>query len=269
MAALNAYQDGSTRFKVILETWLLPVLGIVTLLGGWAAVTVSGLVPENFLPSPFVVFKEMAVLTHEPYSGALLQVHLLASLQKFAVSYLLAAVIGVPLGLLMGRFKLMEWAFGPLIGAIRFIPPIAWVPFSILWLGTGFMSPTLVIFAGVFSSCVVNSYSGAKLADKALLEAAQTLGAGRWLTLTEVLFPASLPHIVAGLRIGAGFGWQSLIGAELIVGSTGLGYMIIQGESNLAAPIVIVGMITIGVVGAIIDYLMRRLERRIRRNWRN
>src|SRR5690606_3872986 len=101
------------------------------------------------------------------------------------------------------------------------------------------------------------------------LEAAQMLGASRWLTLTEVLFPAALPQIVAGMRIGAGFGWQSLIGAELIVGSTGLGYMIIQGESNLAAHVVVVGMITIGVVGALIDYVMRRVEQRIRRNWRN
>jgi NitT/TauT family transport system permease protein len=114
---------------------------------------------------------------------------------------------------------------------------------------------------------VVNSYRGTKLVDKALLEAAQTLGAGRWLTLTEVLLPAALPHIVAGMRIGAGFGWQSLIGAELIVGATGLGYMIVQGESNLASSIVIVGMITIGVVGAIIDYAMRKVEMRIRRNW--
>lgn len=267
MATLSIGRERAARVTDILASWVLPVLGMASLFLGWAAIAASGWVPAQFLPGPGAVFKEMADLTHEPYSGALLQTHLLSSLRTFIVSYLLAAVVGVPLGLMMGRFRFMEWAIGPLFEAIRFVPPIAWVPFSILWLGTGFLAPTLVIFSGVFSSCVVNAYSGAKLADKALLEAAQMLGVGRWLTLTEVLFPAALPHIVAGLRIGAGFGWQSLIGAELIVGSTGLGYMIVQGESNLAAPVVMTGMITIGVIGALIDYSMRRLERRIRRNW--
>lgn len=266
MAALSNQPAAPGTIEHSLENWVLPTLGVATLFLVWSLAASSGLVPPQFLPGPVVVLKEALELTWVPYSGAVLQVHILASLEKFAIAYVLAAVAGVALGLLMGRSRAIEWAVGPIFEAIRFIPPIAWVPFSILWLGTGFLAPTLVIFAGVFSSCVVNAYSGAKLADKALLEAAQTIGIGRWLTLSEVLFPAALPHIVAGLRIGAGFGWQSLIGAELIVGSTGLGYMIVQGESNLAAPVVIVGMITIGVIGALIDLSMRRLEIWLRRH---
>ncbi|HUG57380.1 MAG TPA: ABC transporter permease [Candidimonas sp.] len=238
-----------------------------TLFGVWAIIAYSGMVPQGFLPSPLVVLEKLLELMREPYAGSLLQQHLLASLEKFGAAYVLAVVIGVPLGLMMGRFRPLEWAVGPLFEALRFVPPIAWVPFSILWLGTGFLSPVLVIFAGVFSSCVVNAYSGARQIDKPLLEAAQTMGAGRWKTLTEVLIPAALPQIVAGMRIGAGFGWQSLIGAELIVGSTGLGYLIIQGESNVQASVVIAGMIVIGVVGAIIDVVMRMVERRIRKDW--
>jgi ABC-type nitrate/sulfonate/bicarbonate transport system permease component len=99
------------------------------------------------------------------------------------------------------------------------------------------------------------------------LEVAQGLGAGRLRTMTEVLLPGALPHIVAGLRVSAGFGWQSLIGAELIVGSTGLGYMIVQGESNFAPSVVLAGMITIGLVGASIDYVLRKVEDRVRRDW--
>jgi NitT/TauT family transport system permease protein len=114
---------------------------------------------------------------------------------------------------------------------------------------------------------VLNAYRGAKQIDRALIEAGQMLGAGRWATLTEILLPASLAHIVAGIRVGAGFGWQSLIGAELIVGSTGLGYMIVQGGSNLEPAIVISGMITIGLIGAGIDYGMRALQRRVQRKW--
>jgi ABC-type nitrate/sulfonate/bicarbonate transport system permease component len=103
--------------------------------------------------------------------------------------------------------------------------------------------------------------------EPSLLEAAQVLGAGRWRTLREILLPGALPHIVAGMRVSAGFGWQSLIGAELIVGSSGLGYMIVQGESNLDAPVVLAGMVTIGVVGAIMDYSMLAIQARVRRNW--
>lgn len=268
MATLTTQPAAPGTVGYWLESWVLPILGIASLFLVWGLVAGSGLVPPEFLPGPLTVLRKAIELTQTPYSGALLQVHILASLEKFAIAYILAAVTGVALGLLMGRSPLIERCFGPIFEALRFIPPIAWVPFSILWLGTGFLAPTLVIFAGAFSSCLVNAYSGAKLADKALLEAAQTLGLGRWLTLSEVLFPAALPHIVAGMRIGAGFGWQSLIGAELIVGSTGLGYMIVQGESNLAASVVVVGMITIGVIGALIDLSMRKVELWLRRKWR-
>jgi taurine transport system permease protein len=224
-------------------------------------------VSPHFLPSPFVVLTTMVELTHEPYAGSTLQQHLLASLDKFAVSYALSVAIGVPLGLLMGRFQILDWVVTPVFELFRYIPPIAWVPFSILWFGTGFLAPTLVIFAATFAPCLLNAYRGVRLIDRTLLEVAQGLGAGRLRTMTEVLLPGALPHIVAGLRVSAGFGWQSLIGAELIVGSTGLGYMIVQGESNIAPSVVLAGMITIGLVGASIDYVLRKVENRIRRHW--
>jgi taurine transport system permease protein len=249
------------------ERLLLPVFGLLTLFGGWALVSLLGLVPANFLPSPFTVVATMVELTREPYSGSLLQQHLLASLDKFAVSYALSVALGVPLGLLMGRFRILDWAVTPVFEGFRYIPPIAWVPFSILWFGTGFLAPTLVIFAAAFAPCLLNSYRGVRMIDRALLEVAQNLGVGRLRTMTEVLLPGALPHIVAGLRVSAGFGWQSLIGAELIVGSTGLGYMIVQGESNIAASVVLAGMVTIGLVGASMDYVLRKVEGRIRRNW--
>jgi ABC-type nitrate/sulfonate/bicarbonate transport system, permease component len=257
----------SSAVASVWENGMLPIIGIASLILLWAAIAQSGWVPESFLPGPFTVIHEIWVLSREPYAGSLIQEHLLASLQKFSAAFALGAGIGVPLGLVMGRFRAVDYVVGPIFDALRFIPPIAWVPFSILWLGTGFMAPVMVIFAGVFSSCVVNAYAGVKQTDPALLEAAQVLGVSRLATVTDVLLPAALPQIVAGLRIGAGFGWQSLIGAELIVGSTGLGYMIIQGESNMTAKVVIAGMIVIGVVGAVIDFVMRRMEKHIRSRW--
>ncbi|MEH2561557.1 ABC transporter permease [Bradyrhizobium sp. AZCC 2289] len=268
MATLALYGASPLRLaRRIAERLLLPALGLLTLFGGWALVSSLELVSPHFLPSPFAVLTTMVELTHEPYAGSTLQQHLLASLDKFAVSYALSVAIGVPLGLLMGRFEILDWVVTPVFEAFRYIPPIAWVPFSILWFGTGFLAPTLVIFAATFAPCLLNAYRGVRLIDGTLLEVAQGLGAGRLRTMTEVLLPGALPHIVAGLRVSAGFGWQSLIGAELIVGSTGLGYMIVQGESNVAPSVVLAGMITIGLVGASIDYGLRKVEDRIRRNW--
>ena len=257
----------AVNWSKVSEKWLLPALGLASLLGGWAMVAASGWISPKFLPGPVEVLHKLAELTYEPYAGALLQQHLLASLEKFLLSFCIAVVLGVPLGLFMGRSKKLEWAIAPLFEAFRFIPPIAWVPFAIFWFGTGFLSPTLVIFAGAFAPCVLNSYRGARQIEKYILEAGQMLGAGRWITFKEILLPAALSQIVAGLHVAAGFGWQSLIGAELIVGSTGLGYMIVQGGSNLEPAVVMSGMITIGLVGALIDGCMRLLQARAQRTW--
>jgi NitT/TauT family transport system permease protein len=253
--------------RVALIRSIVPLLGIATFFGGWILVTSLNVVSPKFLPSPGVVLRTMLQLTSVPYAGSTLQAHLLASLEKFFISFFIAVVSGVTLGLLMGRSRIAQWAFSPPFESFRFVPPIAWVPFAIFWFGTGFLAPTLVIFAGAFAPCVINAYRGAQLVDKTLLEASQTLGASRLRTVTEVVLPAALTHIVAGIRVGAGFGWQSLIGAELIVGATGLGYMIVQAGSNLQPAIVVSGMITIGIVGAAMDYVMRAIQHRVRRKW--
>jgi len=267
IGSLRANMARPSRRNRALVEGLASALGIATFVGVWSAVTLGGIVSPQFLPSPIGLLERVFELAQQPYAGSVLQQHLLASLHKFGISYLLAVVIGVPLGLAMGRFRVLDWAITPLFEMLRFIPPIAWVPFSILWFGTGFMAPTLVIFAGAFSPCVLNAYRGARQIDRPIIEAAQTLGAGPWYMIKDVVLPGALPHVVAGLRVSAGFGWQSLIGAELIVGSTGLGYLIIQGESNIEPAVVVAGMLTIGVVGACIDYAMRALEDWIRRDW--
>ena len=273
MASISTDQVGTGRVGLNDATTsaairgAMPVLGIATFFSAWALVTSLNLAPRTFLPSPLAVLRSMVELTQVPYAGSTIQLHLLASLEKFGISFAAAVLLGVPFGLVMGRSDVMKWALSPPFEGFRFVPPIAWVPFAIFWFGTGFLAPTLVIFAGAFAPCVINSFRGARLIDQHLIEASQTLGAGRWRTLTEILLPAALTHIVAGIRVGAGFGWQSLIGAELILGSTGLGYMIVQAGSNLQPAIVMSGMITIGIAGATIDYLMRGVQHGVRRKW--
>jgi NitT/TauT family transport system permease protein len=191
--------------------------------------------------------------------------HVLSSFERYAYGFLLSAAVGVPLGLLMGWFRWLDDIVTPVFDGLRFIAPIAWVPFAALWFGTGVGGPIMIIFSGAFPPCLINAHRGAKFVDKTYIEAAQMLGTGNVRAIVEVLLPAAFPSIVAGLRVGAGLGWQSLVGAELIVASAGVGYMMVQGQSNVSTPTVVAGMIAIGVVGLAIDVLLRQLETHVRR----
>ncbi|GAP37463.1 ABC transporter permease [Piscinibacter sakaiensis] len=246
---------------------LLSLSGLAGFFVLWQVLAASGLFPPRYLPSPAAVLRTMVELTHDPYSGATLWGHLSASLGRFGTGFLLAAAIGIPLGLLMGWYRWLDDVVSPFFEALRFVAPIAWVPFAGLWFGTGIGGPTLVIFSGAFPPCLINAYRGAKYVDRRLVEAARTLGASGPRIVGEVLLPASLPSIVAGLRVSAGIGWQSLIGAELIVVGSGVGYMMVQGQLNVLTPVVMAGMVAIGLVGVAIDLALGLAERRIQAGW--
>ena len=245
----------------------LSIAGLATFFAVWSLIAATGWVSPQFLPSPVAVLEKFVELTQVPFVGYTLQEHLASSFGRFARGFGLAVLIGVPLGLLMGWFRWLDAIVSPLFDALRFVAPIAWVPFAALWFGTGIGGPVLIIFSGAFPPCVINAYRGAKFVEPRFIEAAQTLGASHWRMITEVLLPSSAPSIVAGLRISAGLGWQSLVGAELIVASSGIGYLLVRGQANISTSSVMSGMIAIGIVGFAIDALLRMWERRIHRRW--
>jgi NitT/TauT family transport system permease protein len=242
---------------------VLSLLGLTAFFGIWTLAALSGLTQPQFLPTPLAVLNKFVELTSQPFVGYTLQQHLLSSMGRFGMGFGLAVAIGIPLGLLMGWFRWLDAIVSPLFDALRFVAPIAWVPFAALWFGTGIGGPVLIIFTGAFPPCVINAYRGAKYVEPRFIEAARTLGAGHLRMITEVLLPASIPSIVAGLRVSAGLGWQSLVGAELIVASSGIGYLMVKGQSNIDTAIVMSGMIAIGIVGVMIDVLLRALEARV------
>jgi ABC-type nitrate/sulfonate/bicarbonate transport system permease component len=239
------------------------VIGTVAFFSVWYLAALLQLTPPKFLPMPHEVLLKLIQLCREPFAGYIVPEHMLSSLKRFALGFSLAALMGVPLGLLMGRFRWFDQIVSPLFDALRFIAPVAWVPFAALWFGTGIGGPILIIFAGAFPPCLINAYRGTKSVDVRYLEAASTLGISSFRTITEVLFPAATPSIIAGLRIGAGLGWMSLVGAELIVASSGMGYLIVKGQSAIATDIVMAGMIAIGAMGVLIDISIRKLETRL------
>ncbi len=242
------------------QFWRLTAVGVVAFFGTWYLAALLQLAPPQFLPMPHQVLIKLIDLLHTPFAGYVLQEHMVSSLQRYALGFGLAALLGVPLGMMMGWYRWLDDIVSPLFDGLRFIAPVAWVPFAALWFGTGIGGPTLIIFAGAFPPCLINAYRGVRGVEVRFLEAASMLGVGSFKTITEVLFPAAVPSIIAGLRIGAGLGWMSLVGAELIVAASGMGYLIVKGQSALATDIVMAGMIAIGAVGVVIDLLLRRLE---------
>ena len=241
----------------------LSAAGFAGFFGLWALVAASGLVPRQFLPAPWAVLERFWELTNTPFVGFTIQQHLASSLGRYLAGFGLAAAVGVPLGLMMGWYRWLDDVVTPLFEGIRFIAPIAWVPFAALWFGTGIGGPVLIIFMGAFPPALVNAYRGAKFVEPRLVEAGRMLGASSARMIAQVLLPASVPSIVAGLRISAGLGWQSLVGAELIVASSGIGYLMVKGQSNISTTTVMCGMVAIGIVGYLIDVALRRVEARI------
>lgn len=253
----------SATSKLFESKPILSLIGITVFFAIWYFAAIAKLIPPQFLPMPHEVVMKLIDLTNTPFAGHVLHEHMASSLTRFAWGFGLAALIGVPLGLLMGWFGWLDDIVSPLFDALRFIAPVAWVPFAALWFGTGAGGPTLIIFAGAFPPCLINAYRGAKGVEIRYIEAASMLGVGSFKTITEVLFPAAVPSIIAGLRIGAGLGWMSLVGAELIASSSGMGYLIVKGQSAIATDIVMAGMLAIGFVGVLIDVAIRKIESRL------
>ena len=249
------------------EHALLSLGGATVFLGVWQGLAASGLVSKFVLPAPSEVVTAGLTMAVEPFAGDTLEGHMIASLGRWAMGFGLAAGIGVPLGLAMGYWRLLDAMVSPIFEAYRYIAPLAWVPFAALWFGTGIGGPVMVIFTGAFAPCLLNAYRGAQLVEPYLIEAARTLGASSLRVMAEVLLPGALPSVVAGLRLGAGVGWQSLIGAELIVVSSGIGYVLVQGQSNLAPEIVMAAMLAVGLTGLLLDVALQFAESRIKQRW--
>lgn len=189
--------------------------------------------------------------------------HILISLYRVMVGFLLALLIALPTGLIIGRSKTVKGFISPLIEFGRQIPPIAFVPLAIVWFGLGVLPIVFIIFVAAFWAIIVNVIAGMESIPTQYIHAAGTLGANRRQTFFRVELPAAFPYIFVGIRVGMGTAWISIVAAELIAGTSGLGYMIMNARRVIAADHVIAGMATIGVIGVAFDLAFRGLEARM------
>ncbi len=225
----------------------------------WALLTYSGWIDPLFLPSPGRVFDAGWDL----FGELAFTTDILNSVYRVMAGFLLAAVIGVPLGLFMGTFKAAEAFTEPVVGFIRYMPASAFIPLFILWLGIGDVEKIAIIFVGSFFQLVLMVAVVAKNVQKDLLETAYTLGAKRFQVIRKVLLPASLPGIMDTLRIIVGWAWTYIIVAELVASASGIGYMIISSQRMLRTGNIIFGILTIGMLGLITDYFFKWLYQRL------
>ena len=225
----------------------------------WSILTYGRLVDPLFLPSPGRVFQAGVDLFVE--FG--FTTDILNSVYRVMLGFIVAALIGVPLGLFMGAFKVAEAFTEPVVGFIRYMPASAFIPLFILWLGIGDIEKIAIIFVGSFFQLVLMVAVVAKNVHKDMLETAYTLGAKRFQVIRKVLLPASLPGIVDTLRIIVGWAWTYIIVAELVASASGIGYMIISAQRMLRTGNIIFGILTIGILGLITDYFFKWLYNRL------
>jgi len=243
--------------------WLSAISLIVFLLL-WQALVDFGIVSSFILESPSQVAKLFVAKLSSPNpDGATLVAHLRTSLLLAVTGYVAAVVVGAPLGLLMGWYKTVDGAVKPLFELIRPIPPIAWIPLSILWLGIGLPAKAFIIWLSAFVPSVINSYAGIKYTDPVLISVATTFGASRWQTFRKVGVPWALPMVFTGLRLSLSSAWMTLVAAELLAATEGLGYMIQTGRRLSRPDVIIVGMLTIGFTGAAMALILEIIEGRV------
>jgi NitT/TauT family transport system permease protein len=238
---------------------LLTLSSFGSLLILWCLLTYTGLIDPLFLPSPGRVFRSGLDL----FLRFGFTLDILNSVYRVMTGFIVAAVIGVPLGLIMGTFRAAEALIEPLVGFIRYMPASAFIPLFILWLGIDDLEKIAIIFVGSFFQLVLMVAVVVQNVRLDMLETAYTLGANRLQVIRRVLLPASLPGIMDTLRIIIGWAWTYIIVAELVASASGIGYMIISAQRMLRTGSIIFGILTIGTLGLITDYLFKYLQHKL------
>ena len=256
------------RKRESIRALLLGVLGICCFLILWECTVYFRWIDSRLIASPGQVLSTLITkLSDKKPEGSILIEHILASLKVALSGYALAIGIGVPLGLLMGWYKVIDKLVGPVFELLRPVPPIAWIPIVIIFLGIGLEAKAVIVFLSAFIPALINSYTGIKLTNQVYINVSTTCGASTWTTFLRVGVPSAMPMVFAGMRISLGNAWSTLVAAEMLAANKGLGYMILMGRTYGRVDLIIGGMLLIGMLGICFNYLFDKVEGKVLR-WR-
>ncbi|MDZ5451137.1 MULTISPECIES: ABC transporter permease subunit [Labrys] len=240
---------------------LISLATAIVLIALWFLVTETGWVKPLFLPSPVAVWDKFVLALTDGVSNSTLAEHTMASLGRVVGAFLLALVTAVPIGILMGVNRFVRGLFDPIIEFYRPLPPLAYLPLIIIWLGIGEFPKVFLIYLAIFAPMAIAARAGVRSVSTEQVHAAYAMGGTRGQVISQVILKAALPEIFTGMRIGIGVGWTTLVAAEMVAANRGLGFMVLNAAENLESDTVIMGIFIIGIFAFAFDLLIRYLEK--------
>lgn len=260
MKALTLILQGN----FILKKLFFSVAFICSILLIWFSLTQwTGIIAVNRFPTPAETWLSFKAIFINGYGNGKWHQHVLQSVGLVTIAFLVSASLGVVLGILMGANKKIEAFVNPIFLTLRPIPPLAWIPLAIVWLGLGNSAKVMVIFVAAFVPAVINAFTGVRSIEKAQHEAAQMLGISRLSYYMEVLIPGALPLIFTGLRLSLQASWTTLVAAELVGATLGLGSILNQAAQDINPAMILVGMISVALSGWVMTQIVGELERAV------
>lgn len=229
----------------------------------WYIATNGGWVKPLFLPSPQAVWAQLIDVFQEGFADATLLKHIGWSALRVFGAFVLAVLTAIPVGILMGVNRVARGIFDPLVEFYRPLPPLAYLPLVVIWMGIGEGSKILLIYLAMFAPLALSARAGVKSVAIEQVHAAYSMGASRAQVLKHVIMPAALPEVLTGMRIAIGFGWTTLVAAEMVAATAGLGFMVLTASKFMATDVVIMGILVIGAMALLFDLGMRWLERKL------
>jgi len=232
---------------------------MVLLLLVWQALSMLGVIQPIILPPP----SQIAIVFWDLLKNGTLLKHISISVLRVLEGFGVAALLGLGLGMAIGLSQTLARMTDLIIQVIKPIPPIAWIPLAILWFGIGEQSKVFIIFLGAFFPVIVNTIDGIRQTDHKLVEVARILEVSKSRFILQVVIPGAFPAIMTGLRVGLMVAWMCVVAAELIAASGGVGYLIMDARQLSQSDVVLVGMITIGIIGKVMDSIISWIEKRV------
>ena len=217
--------------------------------------------PPLFLPTPETVFTRLWESARGELTDAPLATNFGWSMFRVFTAFLLACVTAIPIGIAMGVSRIARGIFDPPIEFYRPLPPLAYLPLIIIWFGIDELSKVLLIYLACFAPLAMTARAGVRSVSQEQIHAAYSMGASKWQVIVYVVIPAAMPEILTAMRISIGFGWTTLVAAEMVAATYGLGQMVLNASNFLRTDIVIMGIVVIGAVAYLFDLLMRQVQR--------